>query len=102
MRSLDKKKKYSYDDEASDDAEPVQEEEEDSGVERRWGSREGLELAKSYYERLILEYPYNRQFQRSVSALDFWPAMVGCEIYGVQEVRQQRPPRALQLRGIQA
>jgi len=84
MRSLDKKKKYSYDDEASDDAEPVQEEEEDSGVERRWGSREGLELAKSYYERLILEYPYNRQFQRSVSALDFWPAMVGCEIYGVQ------------------
>lgn len=85
MRSLDKKKKYSYDDGASDDdEEPVQEEDEDFGVERRWGSREGLELAKGYYERLILEYPYNRQFQRSVSALDFWPAMVGCEIYGVQ------------------
>ncbi|PVH82616.1 hypothetical protein DL98DRAFT_130377 [Cadophora sp. DSE1049] len=85
MRSRDKKKKYSYDDEESDEEEEtVEEDEEDPGVERRWGSREGLELAKSYYERLILEFPYNRQFQRSVSALDFWPAMVGCEIYGVQ------------------
>ncbi|KAH6717271.1 hypothetical protein BKA61DRAFT_320923 [Leptodontidium sp. MPI-SDFR-AT-0119] len=82
MRSLDKKRRYTYENDESD----VEEEAvgEDTGVERRWGSREGLELVKSYYERLILEFPYNRQFQRSVSALDFWPAMVGCEIYGVQ------------------
>ncbi|CZT03733.1 uncharacterized protein RAG0_10401 [Rhynchosporium agropyri] len=83
VRSLDKKKKFSYDNDESD----VEEEsaiEEDTGIERRWGSKEGLDLAKSYYERLILEFPYNRQYQMSVSALDFWPAMVGCEIYGVQ------------------
>ncbi|KAK0102203.1 hypothetical protein ONS95_001002 [Cadophora gregata] len=82
MRSRDQKKKYSYDDEERDEED--EHVEEDMGVERRWGSKEGLELVKSYYERLILEFPYNRQFQRSVSALDFWPAMVGCEIYGVQ------------------
>lgn len=82
VRSFDKKKKYSYDDESDVEEEPAME--EDAGGERRWGSKEGLELANRYYERLMLEFPYNRQFQRSVSALDFWPAMVGCEIYGVQ------------------
>ncbi|CAL3965271.1 unnamed protein product [Diplocarpon coronariae] len=83
IRSLDKKRKYAYDDEDSDAEEEVEGVEENV-IERRWGSREGLEKAKNYYERLILEFPYNRQFQRSVSALDFWPAMVGCEIYGIQ------------------
>lgn len=52
--------------------------------ERRWGTREGLKRAKNYYERLILQYPYKRWFHDSVTALDFWPAMVGCEIYGIQ------------------
>jgi hypothetical protein len=56
--------------------------ETDSG--RRWGTKEGLEKAKNFYEHLILQYPYKRQFHESVNALDFWPAMVGCEIYGVQ------------------
>ncbi|KAH7313127.1 hypothetical protein BKA65DRAFT_153778 [Rhexocercosporidium sp. MPI-PUGE-AT-0058] len=83
MRSLERKKRLIYEDDESDvEEEPLME--EDAGVERRWGSKEGLELVKGYYERLILEFPYNRQFQWSVSALDFWPAMVGCEIYGVQ------------------
>jgi hypothetical protein len=50
----------------------------------RWGTKEGLERAKDYYERLILQYPFNRQFYTSVSALDFWPALVSCEIYGIQ------------------
>jgi hypothetical protein len=52
--------------------------------EKRWGTRVGLRSAKSYYERLILQYPYKRQFPGAVTALDFWPAMVGCEIYGIQ------------------
>jgi hypothetical protein len=51
---------------------------------RRWGSKDGLEKAKDYYERLILQHPYKRQFQEAISALDFWPVMVGCEIYGIQ------------------
>jgi len=76
IRALDKKRNYSYDEESDD-------EEEEQGVER-WGSKEGLEKAKNYYERLILQHPYKRQFDGSVSALDFWPMMVGCEIYGVQ------------------
>ena len=51
---------------------------------RRWGSAEGLEKVKDYYERLILQYPYRRQFHDAVTALDWWPAMIGCEIYGIQ------------------
>lgn len=50
----------------------------------RWGTAEGLEKAKEYYERLILQYPYMRQFPNAVTAVDFWPAMLGCEIYGIQ------------------
>jgi hypothetical protein len=55
------------------------------GVEKRWGTKESLLKAKDYYERLILQYPYKRQFHNiSTTALDFWPAMLGCEIYGIQ------------------
>ncbi|TVY38417.1 Dehydrogenase [Lachnellula occidentalis] len=57
--------------------------------EEAWGSRDGLEKAKAYFERLILQYPYKRQFHGSVSALDFWPAMVSCEIYGIQHELKQ-------------
>jgi hypothetical protein len=51
---------------------------------KRWGTAEGWENAKEYYEQLILQYPYTRQYHSSISALDFWPAMVGCEVYGIQ------------------
>ncbi|KAN0104556.1 hypothetical protein V8E51_010301 [Hyaloscypha variabilis] len=77
IRSLERKRNYSYDEETDD------EDEELMGV-KRWGSKEGLEKARDYYERLILQHPYKRQFDGSVSALDFWPAMIGCEIYGIQ------------------
>ena len=50
----------------------------------RYGTAAGLERAKDYYEKLILQHPYNRQWKDNVSALDFWPAMVGCEIYSIQ------------------
>ena len=76
IRSLDRKRNYSYDEESDN-------EEEEEGM-KRWGRKEGLEKARDYYERLILQHPYKRQFDGSVSALDFWPAMVGCEIYGIQ------------------
>ncbi|KAH8593034.1 hypothetical protein B0O99DRAFT_628684 [Bisporella sp. PMI_857] len=51
----------------------------------RWGTKEGLEKAKEYYEWLILQYPYKRQWNNSVTAIDFWPAMLSCEIYGIQQ-----------------
>jgi hypothetical protein len=77
IRSIERTGKYSYDEESEDEG--------DTGLgERRWGSKEGLEKMRDYYERLILQHPYKRQFDGSVSALDFWPAMVGCEVYGIQ------------------
>ncbi|KAI1005989.1 hypothetical protein K3495_g2231 [Podosphaera aphanis] len=45
---------------------------------------EGLRKAKDYYERLIIEHPYKRQFSSNVNALDWWPVMIGCEIYRIQ------------------
>lgn len=81
VRSLERRRNYSYDEESEG-------EEEEVGT-KRWGSKEGLEKAKDYYERLILQHPYKRQFDGSVSALDFWPAMVGCEIYGIQFERNE-------------
>lgn len=50
----------------------------------RWGTPGAFENAKDYYERLILQHPYKRQFSTYTSALDFWPAMLSCEIYGIQ------------------
>ncbi|OBT73031.1 hypothetical protein VF21_07720 [Pseudogymnoascus sp. 05NY08] len=60
----------------------------DSGV-APWGTAEGLERAKDYYARLILQHPYKRQYSTATSALDFWPAMLSCEIYGIQSKQQQ-------------
>lgn len=72
------------------------EQEQDDGAteaeqkgEKRYGSADGLEKAKEYYERLILQHPYKRQFHGNVSALEFWPAMVGCEIYGIQHEQKE-------------
>jgi hypothetical protein len=77
IRSLEKRGKYSYDEESEGEG-------EEGDWEQMWGSREGLEKARDYYERLILQHPYKRQFDGSVSALDFWPVLVGCEVYGIQ------------------
>lgn len=55
----------------------------------RWGTAEGLDRAKDYYARLILQHPYKRQFSTAISALDFWPAMLSCEIYGIQYEQEQ-------------
>lgn len=54
-----------------------------------WGTSEGLERAKDYYARLILQHPYKRQYSTATSALDFWPAMLSCEIYGIQSKQKQ-------------
>ncbi|KFY07643.1 hypothetical protein V492_06953 [Pseudogymnoascus sp. VKM F-4246] len=61
---------------------------QDSGTVS-WGTSDGLERAKDYYARLILQHPYKRQYSTATSALDFWPAMLSCEIYGIQSKQQQ-------------
>jgi hypothetical protein len=72
------------DDSDNDDEGKLGEENRSGEGERRWGTASGLEKAKNYYERLILQYPYTRQYHDSVNSLDFWPAMLSCEIYGIQ------------------
>ncbi|KAJ9131174.1 hypothetical protein NKR23_g11831 [Pleurostoma richardsiae] len=52
-------------------------------VPRRWGAAADIGKVKTYFEGLIRQYPYNRLFPRSVSAVDFWPAMLGCEFYHI-------------------
>ena len=50
-------------------------------------TKENVELARDYYERLILQYPYRKVFPNATSALDFYPAMFGLWIYSVQKQR---------------
>ncbi|KAJ9629861.1 hypothetical protein H2203_002243 [Taxawa tesnikishii (nom. ined.)] len=52
-------------------------------------SSEGFALAKEYYERLILQYPYQKTYPHAINALTFYPAMFGLEIYEAQQ-RSQR------------
>jgi hypothetical protein len=83
IRNSARTSRYSYNDSDSDEenGREIQDTEID---QKRWGSAEGLQKAKDYYERLILQHPYKRQFHGTVTALDFWPVMVSCEIYGIQ------------------
>lgn len=93
MRSFDKPgRKPSYESDSDDED---QEEENRTENGWRWGTKEGLEKVKDYYERLILQHPYKRHFHGSINTLDFWPAMVGCEIYGIQ-AEQKEALRKLQ------
>lgn len=48
-------------------------------------TKQNIELAKAYYERLILQYPHRKFFPNIISALDFYPAMFGLWIYSVQK-----------------
>jgi hypothetical protein len=84
VRSQDREtKRFSYDDSSDSDSESRQREEV-KNLGKRWGTKEGSERANDFYERLILQHPYKRQFDASINALDFWPAMLSCEIYGIQ------------------
>lgn len=51
----------------------------------RWLSRKGLEKAKAYYERLVLQYPYRKVAPNATGPLDFYIAMFGLWIYSVNE-----------------
>lgn len=50
-----------------------------------WFNPEGFREAREYYERLILQYPYQKQLPNLLNALDFYPAMFGLWIYSVQQ-----------------
>lgn len=46
---------------------------------------EGFKEAREYFERLILQYPYQKHCTYLPNALDFYPAMFGLWIYSVQQ-----------------
>lgn len=50
-----------------------------------WFSPEAFKEAREYFERLILQYPYQKHGTSLINALDFYPAMFGLWIYSVQQ-----------------
>ncbi|KAG9257545.1 uncharacterized protein F5Z01DRAFT_395279 [Emericellopsis atlantica] len=68
---------------------PVQVETEDEGTvqrprrQRRWGSARNMPKVKAYFESLIQQYPWMRIRPQAICAVDFYAAMLSCEIYNV-------------------
>jgi len=63
--------------------EGADEQEREGAVPRRWGSAANIVKVKTYFEDLIQLHPYDRHHPGSISALDFWPVMLSCEMYNV-------------------
>lgn len=53
------------------------------GAPRRWGLAANTERAKDYFENLIQQHPHDPHRPHLTSALDFWPALFGIEIYNL-------------------
>jgi hypothetical protein len=53
-------------------------------------SEEGFELAREYYERLIVQHPNRKHVPRAIDDLTFYPAMFSLWIYEVCEKRKRR------------
>ncbi|KAI6781777.1 RNA polymerase I specific initiation factor [Emericellopsis cladophorae] len=68
---------------------PVQVETEDEGTvqrprrQRRWGSARNMPKVKAYFESLIQQHPWTRVRPQAICAVDFYAAMLSCEIYNV-------------------
>jgi len=48
-------------------------------------SDQGFEAAKDYYERLILQFPFQKTNPNAMSSLTFYPAMFGLCIFEIQQ-----------------
>lgn len=63
---------------------------------RRWGAAANMPQLRAYLEGLIRQYPYNRLHPNSISDVDFYPVLFGCEFYntwaehrlGIERVEQ--------------
>ncbi|KAF4463215.1 hypothetical protein FALBO_9957 [Fusarium albosuccineum] len=51
------------------------------GCAKRWGHAGNMNKVKAYFDTLIQQHPYDYKHPKTVSALDFWLAMLSCEIY---------------------
>ena len=54
-------------------------------------TRDGFESAKRYYERLIIQHPFDRKRPTSTGAINFYPAMFGLWVYVVQAEDKRVP-----------
>ncbi|XDG06718.1 hypothetical protein ABKA04_006333 [Annulohypoxylon sp. FPYF3050] len=61
---------------------PVVIENEQAGM-RRWGSAANMDKVRFYFENLIQQHPHDPLRPHLTSALDFWPALFGVEIYNL-------------------
>ncbi|KAI1096034.1 hypothetical protein F5B19DRAFT_437562 [Rostrohypoxylon terebratum] len=50
---------------------------------RRWGSAANMDKVRFYFETLIQQHPHDQLRPHLTSALDFWPALFGIEIYNL-------------------
>lgn len=68
---------------SNNDASLVQDDESDISTTPKF-SDEGFKLAREYYERLVLQYPYTPHTQHTVNAKVFYPALFNIWVYEVQ------------------
>ncbi|KAI9167254.1 hypothetical protein HJFPF1_03380 [Paramyrothecium foliicola] len=54
-----------------------------STTRKRLGSAANMGRVKVYYETLIQQHPYDYKRPNAVSAVDFWMALLNCEVYNV-------------------
>ncbi|KAI0013103.1 hypothetical protein F4779DRAFT_476882 [Xylariaceae sp. FL0662B] len=54
-----------------------------SALPHRWGSAANIDTVRKYFESLIQQYPYDPHRPNLTSAIDFWPALFGIEIYNL-------------------
>lgn len=48
---------------------------------KRWGRASNMGKVKAYFDTIIQQHPYDHKHPRLVSALDFWLALLSCEVY---------------------
>ena len=67
----------------------LDEHDDQSGASEVTFGDEGFDLARKYYERLILQFPYQKTHPNAVSSLTFYPAMYGLGVYQIQQNHKQ-------------
>ncbi|KAI5466562.1 hypothetical protein BGZ63DRAFT_398215 [Mariannaea sp. PMI_226] len=65
----------------ADGREATSEEDPNRAGMKRWGRAENMNKVKAYFDTLISLHPYDYKHPRAICAVDFWIAMLSCEIY---------------------
>jgi hypothetical protein len=52
-------------------------------AESQWGSSSNMSEMKSYFELLIRQYAYDHKLPHKLSAVDFWLALLSCELSNI-------------------